>query len=614
MAGLLADKVPEGQVEGHGIICRVKNPPAWQLRFTAPQVGFPAWSRDAPDRLAFLSNESGSWQVWAIDLATGDRRRVSDEPVGVETLLVAPDGRIVWWRDDTGDERGRWMVTPYDGGDAAPLVPGIAEGWAAGISFAEEAIALAVVTDEAYRAIVVRSGEAPRILRSSTHPMGVGRLDPPGTGGISSDGGLVCLRHSDDGDILHQGLRVHDAQDGSITAELADLGSNLDPVAWSPVPGDDRLLLMSELGSFERPAVWEPGADTRRDLPIDLPGAAIPVGWWPDGSAILVRHEFEGAFGLYRVVLESGETSLVAEPHGEILDAAVRPDGDVWYLTSDSAHPARTVNADGEEMLAPPGQRAPAGRPFRSFWFENPDRRRIQAFVATPPGDGPHPTVMSVHGGPEWHDRDAFDPETQALVDAGFAVALVNYRGSTGYGVAFRRALIGNPWFPETEDVISGLDALIAEGITDPDRVGFAGWSWGGCLACLNEGLHPDRWKAVFAGIPAGDMVAAHYASMPEIQAYDVAMYGGTPDEVPELYAERNPMTYVDRAIAPVLVIAGEQDPRCPIEGITPWVDALRSRGVSVDVHLYPEGHHANAVTQRVHHMELILNFFRRYL
>ena len=133
MAGLLDDKA----ASGHGIICRVTIPPAWQLRFTAPQVGFPAWSQDAPDHLAFLSNESGSWQVWAIDLSTRDRRRVSDEPVGVESLLVAPDGGIVWWRDNTGDERGRWMVAPFEGGDAAPLVPGIAEGRAEGISLAK---------------------------------------------------------------------------------------------------------------------------------------------------------------------------------------------------------------------------------------------------------------------------------------------------------------------------------------------------------------------------------------------------------------------------------------------------------------------------------------------
>ena len=93
-----------------------------------------------------------------------------------------------------------------------------------------------------------------------------------------------------------------------------------------------------------------------------------------------------------------------------------------------------------------------------------------------------------------------------------------------------------------------------------------------------------------------------------------MALYGGTPAERPELYAERNPMTYVDGARAPVLVIAGEEDPRCPIEGITPWVDALRERDVPVEVHLYPEGHHANSVDAQVRHMELILDFFARHV
>ncbi|MGZ5297136.1 MAG: prolyl oligopeptidase family serine peptidase [Actinomycetota bacterium] len=548
------------------------------------------------------------------DRTTRQRRRISNEPMGVEGVLVAPDGRVVWWRDDTGDERGLWMAAPFDAGEPRPLVPGVPRGWSAGISFAGDVVAFGVVTDDDYLAIVARPGSAPSIIRTSDNPFGVGREDPPGSGGISADGGLVCIRTADNGNILHRGLVVLDATDGTVVAQLLDVGSNLDPAAWSPRPGDDRLLFTSELGAFERPSIWSPRNAERRELPVDLPGAAIPVGWWPDGSAILVRHEFEGAFELYRLDTESGGTTLVADPPGEIVDAAVRPDGQVWFQTSDSVHPPRVMNADGEEVLAPVGERPPEGRPFRSFWFEDPAGQRVQAFVATPPGDGPHPTVMSVHGGPEWHERDAFDAETQAFVDAGYAVALVNYRGSTGYGIAFRRALVGDPWFPETEDVIAGLDALIAAGVADPERVAFSGWSWGGCLACLNEGLHPDRWKAVFAGIPSGDMVAAHYASMPEIRAYDVALYGGTPDEVPDLYRERNPMTYVDRAVAPVLVIAGEQDPRCPIEGITPWVDALRSRGVPVDVHLYPQGHHSNAVDQQVHHMQLILDFFGRHV
>jgi dipeptidyl aminopeptidase/acylaminoacyl peptidase len=220
---------------------------------------------------------------------------------------------------------------------------------------------------------------------------------------------------------------------------------------------------------------------------------------------------------------------------------------------------------------------------------------------------------MSVHGGPEWHERDAFDAETQAFVDAGYAVALVNYRGSTGYGIAFREALIGNPCFPETEDVNAGLDHLIAEGVADPERVFWSGWSWGGCLACLNAGLHPDRWRAIFAGIPAGDFVAAHWASAPGLQAWDDAVYGGSPDQVPDVYRGRDPMTYVDRVRAPVLVIAGENDSRCPIEGITPWVEALRVREHPVKIHLYGTGHHANSAEDKVHHMRMILDFFAEH-
>ena len=101
---------------------------------------------------------------------------------------------------------------------------------------------------------------------------------------------------------------------------------------------------------------------------------------------------------------------------------------------------------------------------------------------------------MMVHGGPEWAYPDAFEPWTQALVDHGYAVAQVNYRGSTGYGVKWRQALIGNIGFPEVEDVLAGLDALTERGVTDPGRVAIEGWSWGGYISLLAIGLHPDRF------------------------------------------------------------------------------------------------------------------------
>lgn len=190
----------------------------------------------------------------------------------------------------------------------------------------------------------------------------------------------------------------------------------------------------------------------------------------------------------------------------------------------------------------------------------------------------------------------------------------MNYRGSSGYGTAFRDALQGDIGFPESEDVNAALDHLIAEGTTDPNRVFLEGWSWGGYLAALNAGLHPQRWRAVVAGIPVGDLVAAHYESAPALQAWDVAVVGGTPMDLPELYAERNPMTYVDRVRAPVLIIAGEHDSRCPLGQVMVYAHALRLRGREVELHTYPGGHHALSIEETVRHVELVVDFFRRHL
>ena len=350
----------------------------------------------------------------------------------------------------------------------------------------------------------------------------------------------MCIQHAEHGDLLHAALRVLDTRTGEVVGELEDKGRNLDPVAWSPVHGDQRLAFTSELGAFERPAIWDVRSGERRDLDIDLPGGVFPVRWWPDAATLLGRHEHEGRAQLVRIDLATGATAALTGLDGDIDGAGIRPDGSVWYRVSDAVRPPRIMQAGGGEVVASPDAPPPAGRPYASRFATNAHGDRIQMFVVTPDGPGPFPTVCNIHGGPEWHERDRFDAETQAFVDRGYAVAIVNYRGSTGYGIAFREALVHNVCFTETEDILACVDALVADGITDPDRVFWSGWSWGGCLACFNAGTHPDRWRAIFAGIPAGDFVAAHHASAPELQAWDEAVYGGTPEQVPDrVRAER---------------------------------------------------------------------------
>ncbi len=586
--------------------------PAWVRRFTATSIGFPRWSVAAPQHLAVITNRSGSSQAWGVDLADGSWRQVSDEPVGVETAWVLPDGRIAWWRDITGDERGALVAAPFEGGDAVRVFRTVPEGWLMGLSFEAGRAAISIEVDSSYRTYVAEPDGTARELVSTERASGVGSLYPTASGGLSSDGTLVCLTHAEHGDILHNAMRVLDVSNGDVVADLEDKGRNLAPVAWSPVAGDHRLAFTSELGAFERPAIWDVASDRRRDLELDVPGGAFPIEWFPDASALLVRHEHEGTAQLLRVDVATQAVTELTGLGGDIEEARIRPDGAVWYSISDSERPTRISDTDGRTVLESPDEPPPAGRRYASRFATNPSGDRIHMFVVTPDGAGPFPTVCNIHGGPEWHERDRFDPETQAFVDNGYAVAVINYRGSTGYGIAFREALLENVCFTETEDILACVDQLVADGITDPERVFWNGWSWGGCLACFNAGTQPDRWRAIFAGIPAGDLVAAHWASAPELQAWDDAVYGGTPDQVPERYARSDPMTYVDAVRAPILVIAGEADPRCPIEGVTPWVDALRARNHPVEVELYPEGHHTNSMEGQVRHMQLVLDFFDR--
>jgi dipeptidyl aminopeptidase/acylaminoacyl peptidase len=97
-------------------------------------------------------------------------------------------------------------------------------------------------------------------------------------------------------------------------------------------------------------------------------------------------------------------------------------------------------------------------------------------------------------------------------------------------------------------------------------------------------------------------------------QAYDLAVMGGGPTELPDLYAERSPITYVDRVRAPMLLIAGEHDSACPVRQVRHYADTLRSLGGQVDLHVYAAGHHANTLDEQLLQRELELAFLARHL
>jgi len=593
---------------------RPADPTLWERRFRAPTIQFPAWSRLVPDRAVAVSDEGGSSQAYAWDVASGARRVISDEPVGVIYATITADGsRVVWFRDDSGDESGEWVTAPFDGGGAEPLLPGAPVGWPDGLALGRRFVA-AVIADRSGFALYVSAagGPAKEVFRD-VDAVSIGQHDYEMEGfdlsGVSADESMLCITTAQDGDNIHRKLVVLDPETGGTIRELADPGLALYAYAWSPVDGDQRLAVAHEREDLHRPAIWNVATGERTDLDIDLPGEVWPIEWYPDAASLLVCRRYRGRDRLYRYHLEAGSLVEIAHPVGSISGAGIRPDGRVWLRMSSGDRASRLLDDEGGEFLVAEGERAPSGRPYRSWTFTNPAGDTVHGFVITPPGDGPFPIYMKVHGGPDWLYCDEWWPDVQMLVDHGIAVGIVNYRGSTGYGQRWRDHIIRNIGFPEVEDTIAGLDDLIARGIADPDRAIVGGWSWGGYVTLMSVGLHPERWRAGVAGVPVGDYAASYDASAPSLQAYDRSLLGGVVHEIPDFVERVSPITYVDRVQAPLMFLIGEHDTRCVPDQAFRYVRAFERHGGRAEVYTYGTGHSSYVVNEEIAQWRAVLAF-----
>jgi dipeptidyl aminopeptidase/acylaminoacyl peptidase len=600
--------------------------PVWEMRLRAAQVELPEWAEHAPGRAVVVATHRGILQVHSWDVTTGRLVVATDRDQGTTECAIDPYGTWVWWFDDTaGDEWGRWRRQPFGSppGHGVETPVDLPEAYDAGLLLARDGTVVVGRTDERgthVHQLVVGAGEAgtaPVLLYS--HP------NDAGAAALSHDGNLVAIEHSERGDNRHPALRVVRTDTGAVVADLDDgPGKALTAHDFAPSDGDLRLLVGHERRGRAELAVWDLGTGDVRDVHLTgddgqpLPGEVTAAWWYPDGRSVLAAVDHRARTRLYRHPLGTRTTTPVGPVDGSVSEAAPRPDGDVWLRWSSAATPRTVLSArTGREVLAPAGLRAAPSVPVQEVSAPGPGGP-VHALLRLPAeGEGPFPVVVDVHGGPAWHRSDAFSPHLAAWVDHGFAVVSVNYRGSTGYGSAWRDALEGRVGLTELEDVAAVHDHLVGRGLVDPGRSVLAGASWGGYLTLLGLGTQPDRWTLGLADVPVADYVAAYHEEMPDLQAFDRSLFGGSPEQVPEAYRVASPMTYAGRVRAPVLITAGENDPRCPIGQIDNYVRALRSRedyAGPVELYTYGSGHGSVVDDEEVEQLRRQLRFVTAHL
>lgn len=273
------------------------------------------------------------------------------------------------------------------------------------------------------------------------------------------------------------------------------------------------------------------------------------------------------------------------------------------------AHPVTSFGKDFHGRL----------QPTEHVSWMSDDGVEIEGLLTYPAGYQPgrrYPLVVEVHGGPswQWEDRVMLDWHdwAQMLASRGYAVLMPNPRGSTGYGPELQRLLQDDVGGGESRDLVAGALAMVDRGIADQERLGIAGWSWGGYLTAWTI-TQTSIFRAAVMGAGLANMVSDH--GQGDIPSANLLYYPGQPYLHMEAYWKSSPVRYVAAVRTPTLILHGEEDARVhPAQGME-YFRALKTLGVPVRFVRYPREKHR--IEERAHQVDLmhrIIDWFDRYL
>jgi dipeptidyl aminopeptidase/acylaminoacyl peptidase len=364
-----------------------------------------------------------------------------------------------------------------------------------------------------------------------------------------------------------------------------------------------------------------------RLLMADLPYEVQNAAWSKDGKSIFFLANMGVHSELFRYDLNGKPKQLTGGKHAiagwSLSDSAnqhvftaaeMSSPGEVWTLSEAAAAPRRVTSVYAyltREFRLP--------REERVEW-KGADGTTVEGLLYYPldyVAGKRYPLVVQTHGGPQASDKYGLGGSQNyvpVLAAKGYAVLKPNYRGSTGYGDAFLRDMVGHYFQNAHLDVMTGVDSLIAKGIADPDRLVKMGWSGGGHMT--NKIItFTDRFKAAASGAGAADWVSMYAQS--DIRSYRTPWFGGTPwqKNAPiSTYWDNSPLKDVWKVKTPTIFLVGQNDPRVPEPQSIEMYRGLKSNGVPTHLYVAPrEPHGWTELRHVLFKMNVELAWFEKY-
>ena len=578
---------------------------------TAGSSRLPKYSPDGRT-LAFLSDraEAGRFQLALLEEGVlGEARPTPDVPGLVEYLSWSPDGRHVLLgvaglgADLSG---GQGSGTTYKPAEELPeWHPQVEAG----------------VSEEAWRSLWVYTVDSDEVRQVSP-------------------AGLNCWEASWLGDDALVAVTSTAPDEGAwYTARLTRIG--LDGTTESLASSEVQLGLPAGSPTGSRVAVVEAVCSDRwvvaGDLLVGRPGeslvkvdtASVDVTFtqWLDDDRLgyLGIRGLETVVGIHDLRTEKSEELWASADRSCGLrypDGLFLPDGRVLLVLEayDLPQQVTVIEGSSEQVvcsLAHPGTDylvGVAGRVEPVRWTA-PDGLQIEGLLCLPAGEGPHPLVINIHGGPVWAFRNLwqlFYAWTPLLVSLGYAVLNPNPRGSGGRGQEFARHVFGDMGGEDTGDFTSAADALVERGLVDPARIGLIGGSYGGFMSSWLV-TQDARWAAAVPLSPVTDWYSQHFTS--NIPYFDALFLDGDPESPGDNFHARSPVLQASKVRTPCLNVAGALDRCTPPTQAREFHQALLEHGVESELVIYPqEGHGVRAFPAQIDLCTRVVSWFQRHM
>ncbi len=614
------------------------------------------------DRLYFISNLSGRFSLYAMDAAGSvpepllppDISLMTPGVVGPVPFYVFPKlGKVIVMIDRDGDENYQPFTVPLEGGFPEPLF---------GDRFAGMQSYLSHCDPERNRLFISVDTRRSPDIESYLADLETGDLTSLGTSiygnrvaGVSDDYARIALidgytigdhvlylwERGQEGRRLLYGTPIEQRAAGE-TIPLNALGACI----FTP---DNGLLCFTVLFDDRYGLGYLPLDDPAAIRPVTIVGAVHTGEGVFEGverlhdDRYLLHYNIDGCTWLYEGVFDEAQGRMTLDrvicgqgPLADGVAQTIRYDkaSDAYALafstatspaqlfivrpTADRGAAAEVVQLTRERVLGIPAHLLAAGEDAA---FISHDGLRISARLYLPAAElgfeGPRPLIYYVHGGPHSQERPDFTwfmPLIQFFTLNGFAVFVPNVRGSSGYGMDYMKRVDRDWGGLDRLDHVAAHAHLCGDPRLDMARVGLLGRSYGGYMALLLAGQHPELWQAV-CDMSGPYNLLTFLERIPETWKTYFYLALGHPEQDRDFLIERSPSTYLHRLACPMLVIQGRTDPRVRADESEDVVDALRGQGKEIDFLIFEnEGHDVTRYENKVRCFYEIATFFARHL